>query len=98
MATVRPKVACGLGEAATSYYVNLHVADQPGVLAEISQVFANQGVSISAVRQEGQGDQAGLVIRTHPAPDSALSATIEQLGLMGSVKEVVGVMRVVGEQ
>ena len=87
-----------IGEAATSYYVNLHVADQPGVLAEISKLFSDQGVSISAVRQEGQGDQAGLIIRTHPAPDSALSATIEQLGLLDSVKEVVGVMRVVGEQ
>jgi len=87
-----------IGEASTSYYVNLHVADQPGVLAEISQVFADHGVSILAVRQDGQGEAAGLIIRTHAAKESALSATIDQVSGLASVKRVVGVMRVVGEQ
>ncbi len=87
-----------IGEATTSCYVNLHVADQPGVLAEIAQIFADHGVSILAVRQDGRGDQAGLIIRTHATKDRALSDTIDQVARLGAVKEVAGVMRVVGEK
>lgn len=87
-----------IGEATTSYYVNLHVADVPGVLAEIAQIFADHGVSILAVRQDGRGDQAGLIIRTHATKDRALSQTIEKVSHLDAVKEVAGVMRVVGER
>ena len=65
-----------LSEAATSYFVNFRVADKPGVLAEIARVFADNGVSISGVRQEGSDDQASLIIRTHEATDGALATTI----------------------
>ena len=39
-------------------------------------MFAQHGVSIQTVRQEGRGDDAQLVIVTHSAPDAALSATV----------------------
>ena len=40
-------------DAVTSYYVDFHVQDRSGVLAEIARLFAEHGVSISGVRQEG---------------------------------------------
>ncbi len=84
-------------EALTSYFVNFRVADKPGVLAEIARVFADNGVSISGVRQEGSDDQASLIIRTHEATDGALAATVAAVAQLPSVREVAGVMRVVGE-
>ncbi len=84
-------------QARTSYYVNFSVTDKPGVLAEIAQVFADNGVSISGVRQEGLTDQASLTIRTHEAVDEALRATVAAVGELDSVREVAGVMRVVGD-
>ena len=87
----------GIGEAMTRYYINLDVADQPGVLAQIARAFADQGVSIQVVRQDGHGDDAGLVVRTHRASDAALSATVAALRSMPVVRSVVGVMRVEGE-
>ncbi len=86
-----------IGEALTRYYVNLDVEDKPGVLASIASAFADNGVSIQVVRQDGHGDEAGLIVRTHRATDSALRRTVDRLRELDTVKRVVGVMRVEGE-
>ena len=86
-----------VGSAYTRYYVNLKVSDRPGVLATIAQVFADNGVSIQVVRQDGSGDDASLLVRTHLATDAALQTTIESLRATPAVQSVVGVMRVEGE-
>jgi homoserine dehydrogenase len=83
-----------IGEAKTSYYLNLRVADESGVLAAISNEFARNGVSIQAVRQDDVGDEANLIIRTHAANDKDLQATVESLRKMSEVRDVLGVMRV----
>jgi homoserine dehydrogenase len=87
-----------IGHARTEYYVNLDVADRPGVLASVATAFADNGVSIQVVHQEGHGEDAGLVVRTHLATDAALSSTVEQLRKLETVRRVVGVMRVEGEE
>ena len=87
-----------IGRAFTEYYVNLDVADRPGVLATVAAAFAENGVSIQVVHQEGHGDDAGLVVRTHLATDAALEATVEQLRGLDTVCRVVGVMRVEGDE
>ncbi len=86
----------GIGEAVTAYYLNLRVADESGVLAAISSAFAEHDVSIQAVRQDGVGDDAGLIIRTHKATDAKLQATVAALSKMSEVRDVIGVMRVEG--
>lgn len=86
-----------IGAAVTRYYVNLAVADRPGVLASIASAFADNGVSIQVVRQDGHGDEAGLIVRTHLASDAALRATVDHLSQLDTVKRVLGVMRVEGE-
>ncbi len=91
--TVRP-----MGEARTSYYVALAVADRPGVLAAVATTFSNHGVSIRTVRQEGSGHDASLVIVTHVAADADLAATVAELATLDIVRSVSSVLRVEGEQ
>jgi homoserine dehydrogenase len=86
-----------VSEGRTRYYVNLQVADRPGVLAGVAQLFADRGVSIQNVRQEGLGEEASLIVRTHLATDASLAATIEDLRQSDAVRQVQGVMRVEGE-
>lgn len=86
-----------MGETVTRYHVALDVADTPGVLAAVAQAFARHGVSIQAVRQEGSGEDAQLVIVTHRAPDAALAATVTELHGLDIVRAVASVMRVEGE-
>lgn len=83
-----------MGQTITSYHVALDVADRPGVLSKVAEIFADHGVSIKNVRQEGSGDDAQLVLVSHPAPDAALSATVEDLRVHEMVREVASVMRV----
>jgi homoserine dehydrogenase len=89
--------ALPMGQALTRYHVALDVADKPGVLARIAESFARHNVSIQAVRQDGRGDDAQLVIVTHSAPDAALAACVADLGVMDVVRAVASVMRVEGE-
>ncbi len=86
-----------MSETVTRYHVALDVKDRAGVLAAVAQAFADNGVSIKIVRQEGRGDDAQLVVVSHQASDGQLSATVEQLRGMDIVRDVTSVMRVEGE-
>lgn len=95
-----------MGRTRTRYHVSLDVADRPGVLAQVAQVFSDHDVSIEAVRQrllqddaaESDGSGAQLVVVTHSAADAALSATVDALADLDVVRAVTSVMRVEGEQ
>ncbi|WP_375492367.1 homoserine dehydrogenase [uncultured Jatrophihabitans sp.] len=86
----------GMGEVTTRYHVALDVNDEPGVLAGAAQAFAEQGVSIQTVRQEGRGDAATLVLVTHGASDASLDVTVQKLAQMPFVRRAASVMRVEG--
>ncbi len=87
-----------MSDALTRYHVALDVADRPGVLAPVAEAFARHDVSIKAVRQEGRGAEAYLVIVTHTARESALAATVADLSAMEAVRAVDSVIRVEGEE
>jgi homoserine dehydrogenase len=95
----------GMGQALTRYHIRLDVADRPGVLAQVALSFAEHDVSIETVRQQplspdpqdaGLG-RASLVVVTHTASDAALSATVDALAALTTVRGVTSVMRVEGE-
>ncbi|MGW4110168.1 homoserine dehydrogenase [Actinosynnema sp. NPDC004786] len=87
-----------MGQTPTRYHISLDVADRAGVLSQVAAVFAEHDVSIAAVRQEGRVDDASLVIVTHAATDAALRSTVDKIGGLPVVREVVSVMRVEGEE
>ena len=94
-----------MGQALTRYHIRLDVADRPGVLAQVALAFAEQHVSIETVRQQPLSPdpedpdegRASLVVVTHSACDDALSATVDALAALSTVRGVTSVMRVEGE-
>ncbi len=90
--------------AVTRYQVRLDVDDRPGVLAQVAHALAEHGVSIEAVRQPtapGVSDVAEpgvaeLLITTHAAPESALSATVAAVAELEPVRTITSVLRVEG--
>jgi homoserine dehydrogenase len=86
-----------IGRVPTRYHICLDVEDRSGVLATVASAFADAGVSISTVRQEGHGADATLVLVTHTAPDAALARTVHRLGALAEVRKVTSVMRVAEE-
>ncbi|MFI8091459.1 homoserine dehydrogenase [Streptomyces sp. NPDC086080] len=86
-----------MDEVVTRYHISLDVADKPGVLAQVATVFAEHGVSIDTVRQQGKDGEASLVVVTHRASDAALGGTVEALRKLDTVRGVASIMRVEGE-
>ena len=94
-----------MGQAQTRYHISLDVADRPGVLAQVALAFAEHDVSIETVRQQllapdpqsPEEGRASLVVVTHTASDAALSATVDVLADLSTVRRVTSVMRVEGE-
>jgi len=86
-----------MGQTVTRYHVAIDVDDRTGVLAAVAQTFAQHDVSIQAVRQEGHGDDAQLVVVSHRATDEALAATVAALRSKEFVRDVSSVMRVEAE-
>ena len=89
----------------TRYHVTLEVADEPGVLASIANVFAQHSVSVEMVEQgifgpgpgaSTKGHTATLVIGTHQARESDLAATVADLAELKAVTSVTSVIRIEG--
>ena len=85
-----------IDESACEYYLNLEVADRPGVLAAVAGVFGRHGVSIRTMEQEGLGDEARLIFITHEAREADVQATLRDLRELDVVDRVVSLLRVVG--
>ncbi|HXD61553.1 MAG TPA: homoserine dehydrogenase [Lacisediminihabitans sp.] len=84
----------------TRYQITLSVIDEPGVLAAVATMFSDHGVSVEAVEQSVRADggsaTATLVIGTHKASESDLSATVTALEASDVVSSVTSVLRVEG--
>ena len=91
--TLRP-----IDELRSPFYLNLEVADEPGVLAEVAGVFGRHGVSIRSMEQEGLDEQARLIFITHRSREADVQATLRDLGGLPIVRRVVSVLRVVDDE
>jgi len=85
-----------IDDVMSRYLIRLDVADKPGVLATVAQLFASHTVSIETVRQSGRGDSAELIVATHSAPEASLKKTVTALAKSDVVKSVESVLRIEG--
>jgi homoserine dehydrogenase len=80
--SVRDITVLPMGEITTSYYLRLRVADQAGVLADITKILAAHGISIDALLQkeadEGES-QTDLVALTHETKEKHMLAAIQEI-------------------
>lgn len=68
-----------MGEVETSYYLRLRVVDKAGVLADITRILADQGISIEALVQKEPhvGEQHVVIIMlTHLTREKKIDAAI----------------------
>jgi homoserine dehydrogenase len=86
-----------IDDVESEYYINLDVADRPGVLAAVAGVFGEHGVSIRSMEQEGLGDEARLVFITHRARERDVQHTLRDLRDLEPVDRVNSVLRVIGD-
>jgi homoserine dehydrogenase len=79
-----------IDEVITSFYLRLRVADQAGVLAKITGILAEQGISIDAVIQReadqvSEGNQTDLIILTHDTTEGSMNKALATMQALPSV-------------
>ena len=81
-----------IGEVVTSYYLRLRVADETGVLARVTGILAEAGISIDAVLQReadevgGEGStQTDLIILTHDCREARMNDAMAQMQALPTV-------------
>ncbi len=81
-----------IGEVVTSYYLRLRVADQAGVLARVTGLLAEAGISIDAVLQReadevgGEGStQTDLIILTHSCVEADMQRALDRMQALPTV-------------
>jgi homoserine dehydrogenase len=82
----------------SSFYLHLEVADRPGVLAQIAQLLGLQGASVKSVVQKGLGDNARLVMVTHPILESRFYAAVELIAGLDFLRARPRAIRVIDEE
>ncbi|MBA4194497.1 MAG: homoserine dehydrogenase [Comamonadaceae bacterium] len=81
-----------MSEVVTSYYLRLRVADEAGVLAQVTALLAGAGISIDAVLQR-EADEVGgegatstdLIILTHNTREGTMSDALARLQQLPTV-------------
>ena len=66
----------------TSYYLRMRLADQPGVLADVTRILADEQVSIDAALQQEPGEEeaeADIVFLTHRTTERAIRAALVKI-------------------
>lgn len=85
-----------IGDVECGNYLRLRVADQPGVLAEITRILADRNISIDALLQrepeEGE-DQTDLIILTHVCREQDVLNALDVIGQLPVVKGAVTRLR-----
>ena len=90
--TIKP-----MAEIETRYYVRMSVADQPGVLAQISKILGDHSISISSVIQKEADPStqiAEIMIMTHPANEQEVQQALKEAEQLPVVKEISNFVRV----
>ena len=76
-----------MAEITTSYYLRVYVKDQLGVMADLTRILADAGISIDAVLQKEPGDQVNLdiILLTHQTREKNIIAAIEKIETLPAV-------------
>ena len=77
-----------IDQATTSYYLRISAVNQPGVLAQITQIFGDAGISIETILQKGSnvaGDNVSIIILTQATQERFLAQAISDLESLQAV-------------
>jgi len=78
------------------YYMRLMVVDRPGVIADVTAVLRDQGISLESMLQRGRspGEAVPVVLVTHETKESAMRAAVERISVLGTVMEAPALIRI----
>ncbi|MFZ6763740.1 homoserine dehydrogenase [Pseudoroseomonas sp. WGS1072] len=79
-----------------AYYLRLMVLDRPGVIADVTGVLRDHGVSLESMIQRGRapGEAVPVVLTTHDCQESAMRAALQRIVALEAVLEPPALIRI----
>ncbi|WP_297528957.1 homoserine dehydrogenase [Thiohalobacter sp.] len=78
----------GMDDIETAYYLRLCAADRPGVLAEITRILGDLGISIEAILQKepvGDAAEVPIIMLTHRVREGQMNQAIGRIEALDAV-------------
>jgi len=78
------------------YYLRLMVVDRPGVIADVTAILRDMGVSLESMLQRGRspGEAVPVVLVTHETRESAMREALDRIGALPTVMEEPTLIRI----
>jgi homoserine dehydrogenase len=77
-----------MADVETAYYLRMQVSDRPGVIADVTRIIGDAGISIEAILQKEpapDADRASIILLTHVVRESQMNASIEKIEALESI-------------
>jgi homoserine dehydrogenase len=83
----------------TACYLRLHAHDQPGVLADVTRILGERGISIEAILQKrpkpkADADDIPIILLTHPVREQRMNEAIAAIEALDSISAPVMRIRI----
>lgn len=93
---LRPSSPSSMSDHEGAYYLRLQVLDEPGVMASITVILGEGGVSIDSIvqRSRAPGEPVPIVILTHDTREGEMMKAMERLAALPAVTEEPRLIRI----
>jgi len=83
-------------ELNSRHYLRLTARDEPGVLAQVTRILGDKGISLSAILQhETDGQNVPVVITTHLAREGSIRAAVAEIDKLPAIAPPTTCLRIV---
>jgi homoserine dehydrogenase len=95
-ATLAPAQVMPMAAHEGAYFLRLMVTDQPGVMADVTAILRDQGISLESMLQHGRkpGEAVPIVLVTHETSEAKVAAALVQLAALPAVLEQPALIRI----
>ncbi len=95
-AALQPAATVPMADHEGAYYLRLMVVDRPGVIADVTGVLRDHGISLESMIQRGRspGEAVAVVLVTHACGEAAMTAARHRLEDLDAVLERPAMIRI----
>jgi homoserine dehydrogenase len=86
-----------MNDVETAYYLRMQASDKPGVLADVTRILGDQGISIEAIIQKEPApdmENASVIMLTHKVQEQKMNDAIAQIETLDTIHDKVTRIRV----
>lgn len=83
-----------ISDFTSDYYMRMTVLDIPGVLSQITSIFADNNISITSMRQDAGEGVVSIVLVTHKSSENNIRKAISEIESLNEVQKVNALIRV----